>query len=273
MEAECRFGNRCHRADCQFKHPTTRQTSAANCKFGLACNRRDCYFAHPAGWIFENLGQPFVPDCRYGLNCYRANCYFAHPPGWKYATGNDEENKENIEIAPSFIYTSEIGCPYIRNQRELLLSQLVEARALLQLQSLQFNFGYQVEDDDDDDEDEDEDEDEEDEEEEEEEEEEDDEDDEEDNDDDDDEDDEDDYESGDEEIRGVSKSFLSKLPRTTFTKKAEECFMCTICQEDYEIGSTLLFLNCIHHFHETCISKWLNKNNTCPNCKLKVERY
>ena len=29
-------------------------------------------------------------------------------------------------------------------------------------------------------------------------------------------------------------------------------------------------LDCKHYFHRKCIKKWLDKNNTCPNCRAKI---
>ncbi|XWS46025.1 hypothetical protein CRYUN_Cryun14cG0029500 [Craigia yunnanensis] len=45
---------------------------------------------------------------------------------------------------------------------------------------------------------------------------------------------------------------------------------CCICLSAYEDGSELRELPCNHHFHCTCIDKWLYMNATCPLCKLNI---
>ncbi|KAK6260739.1 zinc finger protein [Theobroma cacao] len=45
---------------------------------------------------------------------------------------------------------------------------------------------------------------------------------------------------------------------------------CCICLCAYEDGSELRELPCHHHFHCTCIDKWLYINATCPLCKFNI---
>ncbi|OMP00512.1 Zinc finger, RING-type [Corchorus olitorius] len=45
---------------------------------------------------------------------------------------------------------------------------------------------------------------------------------------------------------------------------------CCICLSAYEDGSELRELPCHHHFHCTCIDKWLYMNATCPLCKFNI---
>ena len=37
-----------------------------------------------------------------------------------------------------------------------------------------------------------------------------------------------------------------------------------------EIIPEIIILKCNHIFHNQCITKWLNNNNTCPNCRMEV---
>lgn len=45
---------------------------------------------------------------------------------------------------------------------------------------------------------------------------------------------------------------------------------CCICISPYEDGAELHALPCNHHFHSTCIVKWLKMNATCPLCKYNI---
>lgn len=45
---------------------------------------------------------------------------------------------------------------------------------------------------------------------------------------------------------------------------------CCICLAAYEDGSELRELPCNHHFHCSCIDKWLYINATCPLCKYNI---
>ncbi|XP_050231459.1 E3 ubiquitin protein ligase RIE1 [Mercurialis annua] len=45
---------------------------------------------------------------------------------------------------------------------------------------------------------------------------------------------------------------------------------CCICLCSYEDGAELHTLPCNHHFHSTCIVKWLKMNATCPLCKFNI---
>lgn len=45
---------------------------------------------------------------------------------------------------------------------------------------------------------------------------------------------------------------------------------CCICLTSYEDGAELHTLPCNHHFHSTCIVKWLKMNATCPLCKYNI---
>ncbi|CAL5382891.1 unnamed protein product [Camellia sinensis] len=45
---------------------------------------------------------------------------------------------------------------------------------------------------------------------------------------------------------------------------------CCICLCPYEDGTELRELPCRHHFHCSCIDKWLYINATCPLCKFNI---
>ncbi|KAK9716522.1 hypothetical protein RND81_06G239100 [Saponaria officinalis] len=48
---------------------------------------------------------------------------------------------------------------------------------------------------------------------------------------------------------------------------------CCICLSTYEDGVELRELPCSHHFHSTCVEKWLYINSTCPLCKYDISKH
>ncbi|KAL8137503.1 hypothetical protein V2J09_003504 [Rumex salicifolius] len=62
-----------------------------------------------------------------------------------------------------------------------------------------------------------------------------------------------------------SSAFLA-TERVLLPEDAE----CCICLSCYEDGAELHTLPCNHHFHATCITKWLKMNATCPLCKFNI---
>lgn len=49
--------------------------------------------------------------------------------------------------------------------------------------------------------------------------------------------------------------------------------LCAICLGDYVVGEELRYLPCKHHFHTTCIDKWLKEyNKNCPFCKAEIDK-
>jgi hypothetical protein len=55
-----------------------------------------------------------------------------------------------------------------------------------------------------------------------------------------------------------------------------ESMECSICTEElqlmcftYNNPIDLFKTSCGHHFHKSCISRWCQTNNTCPNCRKK----
>ncbi|XP_078447852.1 E3 ubiquitin-protein ligase At1g12760-like [Wolffia australiana] len=53
---------------------------------------------------------------------------------------------------------------------------------------------------------------------------------------------------------------------------SEEDSECCICLSTYEDGAELRGLPCNHHFHTSCIDKWLYINATCPLCKYNIRK-
>jgi len=46
---------------------------------------------------------------------------------------------------------------------------------------------------------------------------------------------------------------------------------CVICLNDLHNTNELLVTPCNHKFHSHCITEWLHKELTCPNCRVELE--
>jgi len=84
--------------------------------------------------------------------------------------------------------------------------------------------------------------------------------------------------------KGVSKS--NKVRQLRKIVKKKEFKKCSICLEDIRTKSKWeklatgrstidnfpikITLICGHTFHSKCILKWLNDNDTCPNCRMII---
>lgn len=60
---------------------------------------------------------------------------------------------------------------------------------------------------------------------------------------------------------------IAALPRVKVAKKEEHSEGCSVCQDDFNVGDTLIQLPCEHKFHEACITPWLVEHNSCPICR------
>lgn len=45
---------------------------------------------------------------------------------------------------------------------------------------------------------------------------------------------------------------------------------CSICLDENE--NDLYTTSCNHCFHDKCIKQWLDKKNTCPNCRRFINK-
>ena len=64
---------------------------------------------------------------------------------------------------------------------------------------------------------------------------------------------------------------MSNLKRVTVSEKdgkvGEEC---SICQDEYQLGETVIELTCRHFYHDECLLSWLKTNGVCPICRAHV---
>ncbi|KAG5014139.1 hypothetical protein AAZX31_09G243900 [Glycine max] len=76
------------------------------------------------------------------------------------------------------------------------------------------------------------------------------------------------------DIEESSRGIMTESESETATEHviALEDAECCICLSAYDDGAELRELPCNHHFHCTCIDKWLLINATCPLCKFNILR-
>uniref|UniRef100_A0ACD5YQL9 Uncharacterized protein n=1 Tax=Avena sativa TaxID=4498 RepID=A0ACD5YQL9_AVESA len=79
-------------------------------------------------------------------------------------------------------------------------------------------------------------------------------------------------ENGEKEIdEGVMIPILNNSGTSTSERiLLREDAECCICLSSYEDGVELSALPCNHHFHSTCITKWLRMHANCPLCKYNI---
>ncbi|KAG0331512.1 hypothetical protein BG000_010832 [Podila horticola] len=82
---ECKFGARCTRPDCMFRH--SERESKQPCRFFPNCTKPNCPFYHPPygeslsnGAMDTNDNITRLPiHCKFGDQCTRPGCHFTHP--------------------------------------------------------------------------------------------------------------------------------------------------------------------------------------------------
>ncbi|CAM8953376.1 unnamed protein product [Rhodiola kirilowii] len=68
-------------------------------------------------------------------------------------------------------------------------------------------------------------------------------------------------------LQATSSKYLALAHERILLPEDAEC---CICLTSYEDGAELHTLPCNHHFHSSCIVKWLKMNATCPLCKYNI---
>ncbi|KAL1193008.1 E3 ubiquitin-protein ligase SIRP1 [Cardamine amara subsp. amara] len=54
------------------------------------------------------------------------------------------------------------------------------------------------------------------------------------------------------------------------TVKIEETLQCSVCLEDFEIGTDAKQMPCKHNFHGDCLFPWLELHSSCPVCRHQL---
>ncbi|WJZ82271.1 hypothetical protein VitviT2T_002041 [Vitis vinifera] len=81
-----------------------------------------------------------------------------------------------------------------------------------------------------------------------------------------------DIEKIDGDIQGACGGIMTECGTDAPTEHvlSQEDAECCICLSAYDDGVELRELPCGHHFHCTCVDKWLYINATCPLCKYNI---
>ena len=69
------------------------------------------------------------------------------------------------------------------------------------------------------------------------------------------------------------KNRYDRLKLTVYKIESDDNLLldeCPICLEKYVVNDKIIHLDCSHSFHKDCIYIWLNKNNTCPQCRENI---
>ena len=46
---------------------------------------------------------------------------------------------------------------------------------------------------------------------------------------------------------------------------------CSICLEDFEVGTKIIYLPCFHYYHAECIETWVKNSDKCPLCNIEIK--
>ncbi|KAM7470230.1 hypothetical protein LguiA_008413 [Lonicera macranthoides] len=69
--------------------------------------------------------------------------------------------------------------------------------------------------------------------------------------------------------KGASRSSIQELEKTTAGLSLKES-SCSVCLEEFAVGSEVARLPCSHYYHTGCIVEWLEKSHLCPLCRFQM---
>ena len=72
-----------------------------------------------------------------------------------------------------------------------------------------------------------------------------------------------------ENVKDTSPNF-TKSPLVVGPDLASENIECSICLGIYEVGQTIVVLNCMHFYHEACLNTWNDEHMECPQCREDI---
>ncbi|KAI8600325.1 hypothetical protein EDD21DRAFT_377510 [Dissophora ornata] len=119
---ECKFGARCTRPDCKFRHPQ-KDMNQQVCRFFPHCTKPNCPFFHPpygeplagkdttmdesgagSGSANGEAANRLSTPCRFGDQCTRPGCHFTHP--------RDGPSAASSMPLCKFNPCTRVGCPF-----------------------------------------------------------------------------------------------------------------------------------------------------------------
>ncbi|KAK9058521.1 hypothetical protein SSX86_023371 [Deinandra increscens subsp. villosa] len=65
----------------------------------------------------------------------------------------------------------------------------------------------------------------------------------------------------------AQKEAIDALPNVTIEEPSDQC---SVCLDDFEVGTEAKELPCKHRFHSKCILPWLELHSSCPVCRLEL---
>ena len=68
----------------------------------------------------------------------------------------------------------------------------------------------------------------------------------------------------------AAESSIRALEKVMFQGGPNSIQECTICMEEFQIGSKVTRMPCSHVYHENCIFKWLKTSHVCPLCRYPM---
>ncbi|CAN4092538.1 unnamed protein product [Withania somnifera] len=69
----------------------------------------------------------------------------------------------------------------------------------------------------------------------------------------------------------ASRSAIDALPTVKITQRhLNTDSQCSVCQDNFELGSEARQMPCKHLYHSDCIVPWLVRHNSCPVCRLEL---
>lgn len=70
-------------------------------------------------------------------------------------------------------------------------------------------------------------------------------------------------------INPLSQEVVESLVETKLNEN-DPCLedKCPICLDKFIIGEKVIVLKCKHVTHSTCLRRWFNEHNTCPQCRF-----
>ena len=66
----------------------------------------------------------------------------------------------------------------------------------------------------------------------------------------------------------INNRLINKIKKNIISvSDIDENSSCSICLEDFNSPTEILFLDCKHIYHSPCILEWITKDPSCPLCR------